>query len=80
MAEPAADRFDVDEAQKALCGLVIAGRVTTGILELIEAPLDQVAQPVERTVDADGVLRDFSIGLTSKTSRLCMDFRMLSAS
>ena len=56
MAEPAADRFDVDEAKKALCGLVIAGRVTTGILVLIEAPFDQVAQPVARTVDADARL------------------------
>ena len=56
MAEPEADRRDVDEAQEALCGLVIAGGDTTGILELVEAPLDQVSQPVERAVDADARL------------------------
>ena len=56
MAETEADRCDVDEAQKAFVGLVIAGRDTTGILELVEAPLDQVSQPVERTVDSDARL------------------------
>ena len=56
MAETEADRCDVDEAQKAFVGLVIAGRDTTGILELVEAPLDQVSQPVERKVDADARL------------------------
>lgn len=39
MAEPEADRRDVDEAQEALGGFVIAGRDTMGILELVEVPL-----------------------------------------
>lgn len=35
MAEPEADRRDVDEAQEAFGGLVVAGGDATGILELV---------------------------------------------
>lgn len=41
-----ADRGHVDEAQEALCGFVVAG----GVLELVEAALDEVAQPVKGSV------------------------------
>ena len=53
MAEPDADRGDVDEAQEALCGFVVAGGDAAGILELVEAALDQVAQAIELAVDGD---------------------------
>ena len=42
MAEPEADRGDVDEAKKALDGFVVAGRYATGVLQLIEALLHEV--------------------------------------
>jgi hypothetical protein len=44
MAEPEADRGDVDEAQEAFGGLVVAGGDAAGVLELVEAPLDEVAR------------------------------------
>lgn len=50
MAEPEADRGEVDEAQEALGGFVIAGGDATGVLELVEAELDAVAQPLKGTV------------------------------
>lgn len=53
MAEPEADRRDVDEAEEAFGGLVIAGGDASGVLQLVEAPLDQVAPPIELAVDGD---------------------------
>ena len=50
MAEPEADRGDVDEAQEALCGFVVACGDAACVLELVEASLDEVAQPVKGTV------------------------------
>jgi hypothetical protein len=47
MAEPEADRRDVDEA---LCGLVVACGDTAGVLELVEASLDEFVKPVEGSV------------------------------
>ena len=47
MAQPKADRRDVDEAEEALCSLVVTGGDTAGVFQLVEAPFDQVAQPVE---------------------------------
>ena len=55
MAEPEADRRDVDEAQEALCGFVVAGGDAAGILQLVEAALYQVAQPVECPVHANAL-------------------------
>ena len=49
MAEPEADRCNVDEAQEAFGGLVVVGGDAAGVLELVEAALNQVAQPVSRT-------------------------------
>ena len=56
MAEPEADRRDVDEAQEALGSLVVAGGDTPGVLQLVEAPFDQVAQTIQGPVDADALL------------------------
>ncbi len=57
MAEPKADRRDVDEAEEALGGLVMACGDAAGVLQLVEAPLDHVAQRVDGHVDgiAQGV-------------------------
>ena len=56
MAEPEADRGDVDEAKKALDGFVVAGRYATGVLQLIEAPLHEVSQAIEGPVHSDALL------------------------
>lgn len=53
MAEPEADRRDIDEAKEAFGGLVVAGGDTASVLELVEAPLDKVPQPVEPAIDSD---------------------------
>ena len=60
MAEPDADRGDVDEAQEALCGFVVAGGDAAGILELVEAALDEVAQPVKGSVHGHAQLAGLS--------------------
>lgn len=46
MAEPEADRRDVDEAEEAFGGLVVAGCDTAGVLELVETPFDEISQAV----------------------------------
>ena len=53
MAEPEADRGDVSKGQEAFGSLVVAGGDTTGILELVEPPFDQVAKLVEDAVHGD---------------------------
>ena len=53
MADPRADRCDVDEAEVAFGDLVVAGGDATGVLELVEALFDEVAQPVEGPVHGD---------------------------
>ena len=53
MAEPKADRCDVDEAQEAFGCLVVASGDSAGVFQLVEAALDEVAQPVEGTVHRD---------------------------
>ena len=58
MAEPEADRRDVDEAQEAFGGLVVAGGDATGILELVEAPLDEIAQAIEPAVNGDRAMAE----------------------
>lgn len=57
MPEPEADRRDVDEAQEALCGLVIAGSDTTGILELVETQLDHTNDMGGTLVRTVGMVR-----------------------
>ena len=47
MTEPEADRRDVNEAEKAFRRLVVAGRDTPGVLELVEAAFDQIAQAIQ---------------------------------
>lgn len=56
MAEPKAYRRDVDEAEEALCGFVVAGRNAAGVFQLVEASFDQVAQTIQGPVDADAHL------------------------
>lgn len=53
MADPEAERRYVDEAQEALGSLVVAGCDGTCVLQLFEAALDEVSQPVEHAVDRD---------------------------
>lgn len=56
MAQPEMYRRDVDEAQEALGSLVVAGGDTPGVLQLVEAPFDQVAQTIQGPIDADALL------------------------
>lgn len=60
MAEPEADRCDVDEAEEAFGGLVVAGCDAAGILQFVEAPLHEVALSVELAVDGHAQLPGFS--------------------
>ena len=50
MAYPEPDRGYVDEAKIAFGGLVVSGCNTAGVLELVEATLDQVSQPVQAMI------------------------------
>ena len=80
MAKPEADRRCVDEAQEAFGGLVVAGGDTAGILELIEAPLDNVPQSVEPAIDSDTEPARFAFGTTGRMLRASMVLRTLSES
>jgi hypothetical protein len=62
MAEPETDRGDVDEPQEALCGFVVAGGDAAGVLQLVEAALDEVAQPVEGAIHGDTELAGLAHG------------------
>ena len=53
MAEPETDRGDVDEAQETLGGLVVTGGDAAGVLQLVEAALDQVAQALKGAIHGD---------------------------
>lgn len=50
---PQACRDDVDEAEIARGGLVVSGRQSAGVLELVEAALDAVPEGVDVVVDRD---------------------------
>lgn len=50
-ADPLPDCGELDEAEEAACGVVVAGRYATAVLEAVEEALDAVAQGVERPVD-----------------------------
>ena len=41
----------MDEAEVAVGGLVVTGRQPSGVLELVEAALDHVAQRIDRGID-----------------------------
>jgi hypothetical protein len=60
MAEPEADRRDVDEAQEAFGRFVITGGDAPSFFQFIEAPLDEVAQSVELAVNSHAQFRGFS--------------------
>ena len=52
-AHPNPDGGDMDEAEIAGGGFVVSGREPSGVLELVEAALDAVAQGVDVAVDWD---------------------------
>src|SRR6185436_12447696 len=54
MPEPAACGNDLDEAEIACGGLVVAGGETPGIFQAVDAALDAVAQGVDQIVDRFG--------------------------
>ena len=62
MAEPEADRRYVDEAQEAFGGLVVTGGYPSCVLELVQAPLDEVAQSVELAVNGHAQFPGFPHG------------------
>ena len=80
MAEPEADRRDVDEAQEAFSSLVVAGGDATGILELVEALRDEIVQAIEPAVDGDPQLPSFAHGDDRHHVAHSIVLRMLSAS
>lgn len=52
MAEPKPDAGDVDEAEEAFGGFVVAGCQPTAVFQLVEAALDHVAQGIDGPVDS----------------------------
>jgi len=62
MAEPEADRRYIDEAQEAFGGLVVAGCDAAGVLQPVEAPLDEVARPVEGAIHGNAQLAGVAHG------------------
>ena len=69
MADPQADRCDVDEAEVAFGGFVIAGGNAAGILELVEAPLDKIAQAIEGPIHDDAQPAGLAHWLESRSAR-----------
>ena len=51
MVEPESDACYVDEAEEAGCGFVVAGCQPMAVLQLVETPLDHIAQRVDGHVD-----------------------------
>lgn len=68
MAQQDADRGNVDEAEEAFRCFVVACCDAAGVLELVEAQLDQVPQQVERAVDGHAQLAD-TIGFGRRICR-----------
>ena len=60
MADPEADRSDIYEAEEAFGCFVIAGCHAPSILQLVEASLDQVSQPVEMPIQTNALLSGLS--------------------
>lgn len=60
MVEPAADRCDVDEAQKVFRGLVVTSGDAAGILQFVEASLRELTELVERAVSCHAQIAGFS--------------------
>ena len=60
MADPETDRRDVNEAEEAFRRLVVAGRDTPGVLELVEAAFDQITQAIQRAIDTNPLLAGLS--------------------
>ena len=56
MAEPEADRCDVDESEEAFGGLVVAGGDAAEVLDPAEGILDEVAPAVALLIIVDGAL------------------------
>ena len=53
MADPEADGRDVYEAQKAFVDFIVTSGNSAGAFELVEAPIDEVAQPVEPSANCN---------------------------
>ena len=60
MARPKPDRGYVDEAKVAFRGLVVSCCNAAGVLELVEASLDQIAQSVECVIHPHAQLAGFA--------------------
>lgn len=80
MADREADRGYIDEAEEALCGLIATGGDAAGGLQLVEAALDEVVEPVERAIRGHAQLAGLRIGITGATLRASVVFRTLSES
>ena len=50
-ADPLPDCGELDEAEEAACGVVVAGGHASTVLETVEEALNAVSQGVERPVD-----------------------------
>ena len=53
MAYPEADRCDADEGEEAFGRFAITGGDAASVFQLVEAPLDEVPQPVKFAVDGN---------------------------
>jgi hypothetical protein len=60
VAEPAADRRDVDKAKLAFGRPVITGGAAPRVFQFVEAPLNKVPQPIEFAVNCHAQLPGFS--------------------
>lgn len=56
MAEQKAYRRYIDEAQETFGDFVVAGGHPAGFFRFVEAPLDEVAQPVEGAIHGNARL------------------------
>ena len=61
-ADPEADGLDIYEAKEAFGSFVIAGSDTSGVLQFVEAALDQFPQGIQQMIDSDAHLAGFAQG------------------
>lgn len=62
MAHPQPDCSYAEEAEIACGGFVVSGGDAAGVLELVEAPLDHVSQPIKRMIHTDAHLAHWDLG------------------
>jgi len=80
MAQPEANRRNINEAKEAFRNLVVAGCDMPDILELAEAAFNQVPQAIQRMAYTDPLLRDLRIEITGSTLRASIPSLILSES